>query len=1185
MRTFLDVLRFELRLQCRSVLFAGVLALFFLIHALTIAQTGIHLTDNGQIQFNSPYLVFQTQLVLGLFGLLPALIFVVQSIVRDYERTTLELIYTTPVGRVPWLLGRFWGGALCALAAAVAGLLGSMAGTALPWVDPARVAPFAPATYLAAFGALTLPNTLVFCALAFAVAARTRSQAWTFAVALTVVVGEVILNNATAESAGPAWLSLTDPLGGLPLREVSRYWTVAELNSRLPVSPTLLLNRGLWLAVGAGALGATLAGTRLALADRRPAIMRRRGTRAADPRPVAPTAPDAPRAGFATVVTALLSQWRTDLRAVITTPLFGLVALFTVVDTVSEFQSNRDLLIGLPLHPLTGLMLDFFRLGLFQFVLLILVYYSATLVFREHEHGLAEIVGATPCPDWVLPVSKTLTLMVAVSLVLATSMATSIVLQLAAGHTNLELSVYLQGLFAYNGTYFFMLCVLAVAVQACSPGKWTGMMLLAAVLIGLLSLEELGFEHVLYGFRIPRVVYSDMNGFGHYQAPALWLIAYWAPVCVLLLVAASLLFPRGPLHPLAERVARARARLTPGLVRLGLAMALAWAVIGGWIFWNTNVLNTYETARSRRDTQAAYERQYGAWKHKDSPALSAISVQVELYPEDRRLDATGEATLINRKAGPIAEIVLSTDPRLRIDRLQVERGQPVGEDARLGVRTMRLEPPLQPGEQIRMQWQGGITNRGFPNSAPPGDIVVNGTFVDLSNVMPLPAYDVEREITDPGERRAAGLPDAPPLPRLGDPAWLNSLGMGVDGRTDIRIVFGTSADQTAVAPGVLTRSWEREGRRYFEYVMERPVWPQAALASARYAVARDSWNNVSLEVYHHPTHAWNVPVMLDTAKKALAYFSREYAPYPLSHFRVMEYPRYRTAARAFAGGVAYSESAGFLTDLRTWAPLDYTTIHELAHQWWGGLVYGARMQGRQVLNETMAQYSTFMIFREYEDPQWLHRIMAATLDNYLRLRSADPSPEQPLMFTEDQGNISYNKGALVMFALQDLLGPERMHLALRHFLATFAFKGPPFPTSRDLVAEIRAVAGPEHQALITDLFERIVLYDVKVEDAEVRPAGSGFEVTLRVAARKFESTGAGVETERPLEAPFVVAAFAGHDRDLVAQAPLVQERHTLRSGTQVITLRTSRRPGVVAVDPFHLMIDRTPSDNVHVIPE
>ena len=595
-------------------------------------------------------------------------------------------------------------------------------------------------------------------------------------------------------------------------------------------------------------------------------------------------------------------------------------------------------------------------------------------------------------------------------------------------------------------------------------------------------------------------------------------------------------------------------------------------------------LNAYETSESRLGLQAAYERAYGSWKNRPTPAFSNITLNVDLYPDERRLESSGAATLINRKDQAIGEVAISTDRRLRMSAISIERGTQTSEDLALGFRVFQLEPPLQPGERVRLEWKATRVNRGFPNSDPDNEIVANGTFVDMRRVVPLPAYDEERELTEPGQRRRLGLPPAPRLPALGDPAWLNTLGFGIDGRTDVHVVFSTAADQTAVAPGMRTRTWEKDGRRYFEYVMEQPTWSAVSLNSARYEVARDTWNGVSLEVYHDAKHPWNVGVMLDTMRKGLDYYSREYSKYPLHEFRILEYPRYSSAARAYPGGASYSEAAGFLTDLSGWASLDYTTLHELAHQWWGGFIYGAKMQGRQMLNETMAQYSTLMVFKEEKNPEWLRRILATTHSNYLRGRSREGVAEQPLMYTEDQGNISYNKGALVMFALQDLIGAERMHQGLRNFLDKFAMQPPPYPTSRDLVNELRAVAGPEYQQFITDLFERITLFDVAVAGASVKPIGDAYEVTVDVRARQFEADGQGVEHEVPLDTWFNVVVFPDQKTGVLSQTPLYEQKHRLTSGTHTLVVRVPQRPGRVGVDPFHLMIDRTPDDNLYTLP-
>jgi ABC-2 type transport system permease protein len=139
---------------------------------------------------------------------------------------------------------------------------------------------------------------------------------------------------------------------------------------------------------------------------------------------------------------------------------------------------------------------------------------------------------------------------------------------------------------------------------------------------------------------------------------------------------------------------------------------------------------------------------------------------------------------------------------------------------------------------------------------------------------------------------------------------------------------------------------------------------------------------------------------------------------------------------------------------------------------------------------------------------------------------------------------------------------------------------PPFPTSRDLVDELRAAAGPAYQTLITDLFEKIVLYDVSVTAAEVRPVSNGYEVILDVTGKQLEADGAGAEHEVPLDTWFQIAVFPESDHDMIELQPLYLQHHRLHSGPQRITVRVVEKPGTASVDPFRLMIDRRRSNNV-----
>jgi aminopeptidase N len=294
---------------------------------------------------------------------------------------------------------------------------------------------------------------------------------------------------------------------------------------------------------------------------------------------------------------------------------------------------------------------------------------------------------------------------------------------------------------------------------------------------------------------------------------------------------------------------------------------------------------------------------------------------------------------------------------------------------------------------------------------------------------------------------------------------------------------------------------------------------------------------------------------------------------------MVEYARYRSNVQAGVGTIAYSEGSGFLANLRDWNSLDYATLHELAHQWWGN-VYGARMQGRQLLNEGLAQYSTLMAYKELGGPTLTRRILASMHDGYLNSRSSETIAEQPLLLTEDQAYLSYHKAPLALFALQELIGADKVNGALRSYYMRFADMKPPFPTSRDLVDELRAAAGPEYQNLITDLFEKIVLYDVAVTTAQVYPKSDGYDVVLDIAAKQFEASGNGVEREVPLDSGFQIAVFPESDRDIIELQPLYLQHHRLRSGVQQFTVRVTGKPGTVSVDPFRLMIDRMRDDNM-----
>ena len=325
--------------------------------------------------------------------------------------------------------------------------------------------------------------------------------------------------------------------------------------------------------------------------------------------------------------------------------------------------------------------------------------------------------------------------------------------------------------------------------------------------------------------------------------------------------------------------------------------------------------------------------------------------------------------------------------------------------------------------------------------------------------------------------------------------------------------------------------------------------------------------------------------MLEASRKSLAYFHENFSPYQHRQFRVIEFPGYQRFAQAFPNTIPFSEAIGFIANVDAEDALDYVfyvTAHEAAHQWWAHQVIGAASQGATVLSETLAQYSALMVMEREYGPERMRKFLKYELDAYLRGRGGEIIEELPLHKVEStQGYVHYRKGSLVMYRLKDEIGEDAVNLALRNFIAKHQYGSAPYPLSTDLIAEFRAVAPADKQALITDLFEHIVFYDNRAEEAKARKLDDGrFEVTLYWKAAKKESDGIGKETDRALEDDIEIGIFA---RDKGAsekdERVLYLKKHRITDLEGKLTVVVDELPFEAGIDPYNKLIDRVSGDN------
>jgi hypothetical protein len=619
-----------------------------------------------------------------------------------------------------------------------------------------------------------------------------------------------------------------------------------------------------------------------------------------------------------------------------------------------------------------------------------------------------------------------------------------------------------------------------------------------------------------------------------------------------------------------------------GLTLFAALFAVGMAGSGGWFYYNSHVLNRFRTSKQTRELQADYERKYKKFQRLFQPKITAVEAAIDIYPERRSLAGHGTYTLSNRSSQPISEVHLSTSKEA-VSEVRFDRpAQETLNDKTLEYSIYKLEKPLMPGESMRMEFKVAYSSRGFRDGNEREELAYNGTFFDR-NYFPTIGYDDNVELDNPVHRREVKLPVQEELAPPGDAYYKNVNLFTPDSEwITYKTVVSTSPDQIAIAPGYLKREWTEYGRRYFEYDMGGTrINNFFSYLSGRYAVKHDQWRDVKLEIYYHPGHEYNLDRMLEASKKGLEYFGQAFGPYQFQQFRVLEFPRYRSFAQSFPNTVPYSEAIGFIQRVEKPDDIDtvfYVTAHELAHQWWGHQLIGSRTQGSNMMSETLAQYSALMLMEKEYGPRNMRKFLKHELDNYLRGRGAEVRKEPPLALVQNEPYVWYNKGSLVMYALRDYIGEDRVNAALKKYLEQNRYSNAPYPNTRGFVAALRDAAPPDMKYLIGDMFESIVLFDNKAVSASYTPtADHKYKVTLTVSAAKRKADGQGAESDLPLNDLIDIGVFNGpkdHEK------PLYLAKHRLTGKTTNLVIVVDEQPTRAGIDPYNKLIDRNPEDNV-----
>ena len=1197
------ILKFELEYRKKRPATYVYFAILFLMAVLTMSTDIIQVGGgSGLVKENSPTTIANMMSILSAVMMMITSAIMGVAVLRDFEHNTESMLFTTPITKFDYLAGRFLGSFLVVLFVFGGMMLGFMLGEFFN-PDKDKMLPFNFYHYLHPFLTIVVPNLFFSSALFFVTGAISRKMVTVYAQWILLFAVYQIAIILTREVDNRSIAALIDPFAIRTIRNSIQYWTVAEQNSMVvPFSGLVLWNRLIWIGIGVATL--VIGYFSFSFNVVRKSWFRKKTTKEET---VSQTNIPIPSVnftfGFGTYLLQLRKQTWFYFKTVVRGIPFRAIILFGFfIMIINSFYLGR--VFGTYTYPTTYLMLELITDAFGLFFLIILVFYSGELVWRERDVKINLIQDALPMPDFISLLSKFLGLQLVFIILNLILIASGVIIQAFKGYYKFDLPVYFYTMFTETLSFVILFSLLAFFVQVMVNNKFLGHAVVIVFFIATGILDLLGLEHSLFQFGSASLgTYSEMNGFGHFVTSFSWFDLYWLAFSIFLFGVAVVFAVRGSEAAMKWRWHVGKMRLSRPILTLILTTFMTFIMSGCYIYYNTNIENTYRNSDEQEALQADYERTLKKYEFIMQPKITSMNVKAELYPYERDYSMEGTYILKNFEEQAIDSIHLQLGLDGDLTYESVTFSQPttiVESHDQFRYYIHKLETPLQPGDSVILNFKYYFNTVGFKESGSNTNVVFNGTFLNNSS-FPSLGYNEGNELGSDDDRKDNDLEPKDRQMKRDNPIGLSQNFISDDSHgIDFEIVIGTAHDQIAVAPGYLQREWEEDGRKYFHYKMDQKMMPFFNIVSARYETAEDQTTialndstnrDIKLEIYYHKGHEYNLESMMKGMKHSFAYFSENFSPYQYRQMRILEFPRYASFAQSFANTVPFSEAIGFMVKVEEEDDVDVTyfvTAHELAHQWWGHQVFPANVQGGAVVSESLAQYSALMVMKHEYPQEHIKEFLKEELNRYLRGRTLEQKKELPLALAENQNYIHYGKGANIMYALQDYIGEDSVNMALKRFVNDWGIgtieRNGRYATTADMLSYIREVTPDSMQNMVTDFFDRIILYESKVDEATYTEASDDkFIVNLDLSTKKMESDSLGLSTQIEISDWIDVGVYATDEEG--NEKLIYLKKHKFTEDDTSISIEVNQKPSSAGVDPLNKLIDRNPEDNTKSLSE
>ncbi len=1198
-----EIFLFELKYRLRrpaTYIYAALLFLIPLLIAVFESSVTAQFT-------NSPDAIIGVLGPVSIIGMFFYAAIMGVPIFRDAEHHTAQTYFTFPVTEKSYVLGRFLGSftivTLINIGAMLGAIIGFSIGALLDRPDYGVYTGFNFASYFYPFLYILTFNAFFIGSLFFALMAFFKRMPILYLGGILFL----ILNTVTDQllsNLDTQWLSVyVDPFGGSAHNYLSKYWSIDELNTnQLSLSGKFLLNRLLWLGIGIVVFLYTL----FRFSFKGFLSSSKKKTTKEDNAVYSEQQVPAIQQIFSkkTEQSKLWSLSKIEFLSIIKEPVFiVLFVLGVLIAGLVAFQSNQ--VYGTPSLPLTRYMVAQIFGGISLFSSIILIIYAGEAVHRTRKNKTFEFYDALPVSNNTLYLSKIIALIGTAILLTLLGIIVGMLFQTINGYFNYELSMYFVYGFVDVFPQYLMILLLAFFIHVLFNNKFLGHFIVVLIYIGWPILVGLAFKSsnplVTFSSTISGFL-SDLNGFGHYLNGKFWLNAYWILFTCILAAVGKIFWNRGFVSGFKERFRLAASRFKGKTIAYTLLFVLSFVGVAGYSYYNLKVLNTLEDGNYYEKSSADAEKKYGKYIDKPHLKVLALKADIAIYPEERKVRAKGNFKVVNKFKVPIDTLLLEINfpiATTTIEKVVFENTeiQPFLKDSAYRLFIYKLPRIMQPKDTANLYIETKAITKGFTTSRET-EVLNNGSFFTHSI---FPRFHFERSLSDNGVRKKYDLEELDYLnsPRTDSLALKTNLFSSDADYIDFEATVSTTANQTAVAPGVLTKQWEKDGRKFYHYDLESKTDLFFNIVSGDYEIHKDSWTapsgkKVAIEIYHSEKHKNNLEHFINGLKVSLEYNSKNFYEYPNSIIRIIEFPAHSNFAQSFVTTIPYSEDFGFVADFTKAEDYNYAfrvTSHEVAHQWWGHIVTPSNTTGANIISETLAEYVSLMTMKHEYGENGIKGFLKNSLDTYLSNRSFSFKPERSLINVETQTHIWYEKGSMIMYDLQDVIGEDNINTALKSFLNEFKYnENGVYATSEDLYEAIYEVTPDSLKYKVDDGFKEIVLYENRVLDATTKAIDNDqWETTFTVNSKKIYYDDTGKEREVSKVKNLIDIGLFGEDvvdeDGVTIKNPLYFETKWLKPGDTTFTMVTDEKPLKSGVDPYNKLIDRNSDDNLISVEE